>query len=116
VLTVPLLQLTVLHPHVVVYERGLWLKPLLWSACWVPWDAVSRVEDHTLIHRGQRTTREKPQDGRLIVVETGLPRLSSLVGGLAGLGWGTRAFGIATSNHADYPTLLNAIQRHKGQG
>jgi hypothetical protein len=112
VLDAPLLLLTVLHPHITVYENGLWLKPLLWHGSWLPWEALSRMEDHTLIQRGQQTRRQTPREGRLIVVDRGLPRLYEIVGIMAGLGR-VRAFGIASPAHQDYPALFNAIQRHK---
>ena len=53
-LAVPLL-LSALHPAITVYERGLWLKPLVWQGSWVPWDALTGLHDHTLIQRGKRT-------------------------------------------------------------
>ncbi|MBN1202702.1 MAG: hypothetical protein JXJ20_12690 [Anaerolineae bacterium] len=111
-LSIPLLLMTVLHPRITVYASGLWIKPLLWRGRWVAWDAVVQVADHTLIQRGQRTRWEKPRDGRLITVSGGLPPVFGIVGVMAGLGR-VRAFGISTTSHVDYTTLLNAIQRHK---
>lgn len=113
VMALPLLQLAVMHPTITVYERGLWLQPVLGPGAWVRWDAVIDVADHTLIHRALNKRGERERDGRLIVVERGLPGVYRVVGGMAGLGWRTRAFGIATHAHVDYKTLLNAIQRHK---
>jgi len=110
-LAVPLLQLTVLHPHITVYEYGLWIKPLLWPGRWIGWEAVSRIENHTLIQHGKRTRWEQEHDGRLIVVNQGLPRLFEIVGIMAGLGR-VRAFGISTHSHTNYPALLNSIQQH----
>lgn len=111
-LAVPLLLLTVQHPRVTVYEDGLWLQPLVWRGHWVPWAAIASIEDHTLIRRGQARDRDTEHFGQLIVVEGALPPLSAIVGMMAGLGR-VRAFGISTHSHADYPRLLNAIQRHK---
>ncbi|NLX09491.1 MAG: hypothetical protein GXY36_07525 [Chloroflexi bacterium] len=109
-LLLPLLLLTVLHPRVTVYERGLWIKPLLWPGRWLPWDAVRRLEDHTLVRRGQTSRRAPVQDGRLIVAD-GLPAVFATVGILAGLGR-ARAFGISTYSHTGYEALLKTIQRH----
>lgn len=114
-LSLPLIQLAVMHPRVTVYEDGLWLRPLLWRASWVAWDAIADVTDHTLIRRIVNKRGMLERDGRLIVVRAGLPWPYQVVGGMAGLGWRTRAFGIATHAHADYKTLLNTIQRHKGR-
>jgi len=42
---VPLIQLAALHPRVTVYERGLWVKPMLWRAHPDPaWDNQSRTK------------------------------------------------------------------------
>lgn len=112
VLIVPLLLLTVLHPAITVYERGLWLQPLVWRGVWLPWEAITRLEDHTLIRRGKEKDRHVEHFGKLIVVDDGLPRVYVVVGIMAGLGT-ARAFGISTLGHADYKALLNAIQRHK---
>jgi len=111
---VPLLLLTVLHPHVTVYERGLWIKPLLWPGCWIAWDGIARVADHTLIRRGKTREHEKEHFGQLIVVDHGLPPVFLVVGIMAGLGW-ARAFGISTHSHADYNALRSAIQKHKSR-
>ncbi len=113
VLALPLVQLAVMHPAITVYERGLWVQPLLWRGAWIAWDAVIDVTDHTLIRRAVNKRGDLERDGRLIVVERDLPGVYRVVGGMAGLGWGTRAFGIATHAHVGYKTLLNAIQRHK---
>ncbi|MBN2306176.1 MAG: hypothetical protein JXQ72_16960 [Anaerolineae bacterium] len=112
-LSIPLLQAAVMHPHITVYERGLRLKPLIGPGIWVPWETVVRVEDHTLIRRGAEKDRQREHFGQLIVVEGALPRLFVVVGGLAGLGWRVRAFGISTTSHTEYDALLNTIQRHK---
>ncbi len=112
ILAAPLLLLTVLHPHIMVYERGLWIKPLLWRGCWIGWESVACIEDHTLIQRGKRTRWDKARDGHLIVVDEGLPRAFEIVGIMGGLGR-ERAFGIATHSHVDYKALLNAIQQQK---
>jgi hypothetical protein len=109
-LAAPLLLLTVLHPRITVYESGLWIKPLLWPGRWIAWDAVSRIEDHTLIRRGKQTNWAKEHEGQLIVVDHGLPRVYVIVGLMAGLGR-VRAFGISTYSHTDYKTLLGAIKR-----
>jgi len=111
-LLLPLLLLTVLHPHVTVYERGLWVKPLLWPGCWIAWEGIARMAEHTLIRRGKTKEREKEHFGQLIVVEQGLPPVFLVVGIMAGLGW-VRAFGISTHSHVDYTTLHSAIQKHK---
>ena len=111
-LAVPLLLLTVLHPHITVYPDGLWLKPLVWRGTWVPWAAIASIEDHTLIRRGQQRDRDTEHFGQIIVVDGALPPLYAIVGMMAGLGR-ARAFGISTYSHTDYPRLLNAIQRHK---
>ena len=115
VLILPLLQLAVLHPLVSVYERGLWLQPLLGDPVWVPWDAITRLEPHTLIHRGPRTARDQDHDGRLVVVEHGLPRAFAVVGLMAGLGWRARAFGISTHSQTDYADLLKTIRQRTGK-
>ena len=111
----PLVQLAVMHPRIRVYERGLWLKPLLWPPSWVDWDAIVSVEKHTLIRRGVQKKGQREHFGQLVVVRDGLPWPYRVVAGMAGLGWGKRAFGISTYGHTDYKTLLNAIQRHKGR-
>jgi hypothetical protein len=108
----PLLLLTVLHPRVTVFERGLWVRPLLWPGCWIAWDGIARMDDHTLIRRGKTKEREKEHFGQLIVVDHGLSPVFLVVGIMAGLGW-VRAFGISTHSHVDYNTLRNAIQKHK---
>ena len=108
----PLLLLTVLHPRVFVYERGLWIKPLLWPGCWIAWDGIARIADHTLIRRGKTKEREKEHFGQLIVVDQGLSPVFLVVGIMAGLGR-VRAFGISTHSHMDYNTLRNAIQKYK---
>lgn len=114
-LSVPLVQLAVMHPHIRVYERGLWLKPLLWPPSWVDWDAIVSVEKHTLIRHGVQKTGQREHFGQLIVVQEGLPWPYRAVAGMAGLGWRTYAFGISTYGHTDYKTLLNAIQHYKGR-
>lgn len=114
-LALPLLQLAVLHPAITVYEDGLWLEPLVGPGVWVPWAAIERIEEHTLIRRGVEKDRQREHFGRLVVAG-GLPRLFAVVGGMAGLGWRVRAFGISTHSHVDYTDLLKTIQRHKGRG
>ncbi len=109
----PLVQLAVMHPHIRVYERGLWLKPLLWPPSWVDWEAIRSTEKHTLIRRGVQKEGQREHFGQLIVVERGLPWPYRVVAGMAGLGWDKHAFGISTYGHTDYKKLLNAIQRHK---
>ncbi|MEL7674931.1 MAG: hypothetical protein AAGU78_14420 [Chloroflexota bacterium] len=110
-LAAPLLLLSMLHPQVTVYERGLWLKPLIWRASWVPWGALAGLHDHTLIQRGKRTRWDRARDGHLITVAGALPPVYAVVGLMAGLG-ARRAFGVATHSHRDYPALLSAIRRH----
>lgn len=110
-LLVPLVQLAVMHPQVTVYEKGLWLRPMLGRGIWVPWDNLSRLTDHTLIRRGQPRPRDREHFGQLIVVERGLPLYFLAVGWMAGLGWRTRAFGISTHSHTDYEALRRAIVR-----
>jgi hypothetical protein len=112
VLLVPLIQLAVMHPAVAVYERGLALQPLVGPRVWLPWDAIRRVEDHTLIRRGKMRDRDQEHFGQLIVAD-GLPWPFAVIGLAAGLGWRTRAFGISTYSHTDYAALRSAIQRHK---
>jgi len=113
VLLVPLIQLAVMHPAITVYERGLWLQPMIGRGVWLPWDTVTRVEDHTLIHRGKSRDRDREYFGHLIVADQGLPWPFAAVGLMAGFGWRTRTFGISTHSHTDYNTLRSAIQRHK---
>ncbi len=110
-LAVPLLQLSALHPAITVYERGLWLKPLVWQGSWVPWDALTGLHDHTLIQRGKRTRWDTSREGHLITVTGALPVVYAVVGWMAGLG-SRRAFGIAAHSHTDYAALLSAIKRH----
>jgi hypothetical protein len=110
---IPLLQLAIMHPAITVYENGLWLQPMLTGGRWIPWEAVVVVADHTLIRRGTTKDRQREHFGQLIIVDDGLPRVYAVIGGLAGYGWRTRAFGISTHSHTDYKTLLNAIQKHK---
>jgi hypothetical protein len=112
ILAAPLVLLTVLHPRITVYECGLWVRPLLWRGCWIGWEAIARIEDHTLIQRSKRTRWEKTREGHLIVVDEGLPRAFEVVGIMGGLGR-VRAFGIAMHSHVEYTALLNAIQRRK---
>jgi hypothetical protein len=72
----PLVLLTVLHPRITVYDNGLWIKPLLWHGCWVTWEAVARVADHTLIQRGTTKERQTEHFGQLIVargIDVALP-------------------------------------------
>ncbi len=110
-LVVPLLQLAVLHPCVTVYERGVWLQPLLGRSVWIPWADIARVAEHTLIRRGQARRRDREHFGQLIVVERGLPPIFMVVGLMAGLGWRTRAFGVSTHSHVEYEKLRRAIVR-----
>ena len=110
-LAVPLLQLSALHPVITVYERGLWLKPLVWRGSWVPWDALTDLHDHTLIQRGKRTRWDASREGHLFTVRGALPPVYAVVGWAAGLG-GRRAFGIAAHSHTAYAALLSAIKRH----
>jgi len=110
-LIVPLLQLAVLHPRVTVYERGVWLQPLLGRGVWIAWEDIARVADHTLIRRGQARSRDREHFGQLIVVERGLPPVFMVIGLMAGLGWRTRAFGISTHSHVEYEALRRAIVR-----
>lgn len=112
-LLVPLIQVAVMHPAIAVYERGLWLQPMVGRGVWLPWDAVARVEDHTLIHRGTSRDRDREHFGHLIVTDRGLPWPFAAVGLMAGFGWRTRAFGISTHSHTEYAALRSAIQRHK---
>lgn len=116
VLALPLVQVAVMHPQIAVYAEGLWLQPLLGRGAWVPWAAIVRLADHTLIRRGTTRRGQRAQEGQLVIVEGALPWPYQLVAGMAGLGWRTRAFGIAAHAQRDYPALLNAIQRHKGRG
>jgi hypothetical protein len=106
----PLLLLTVLHPRVTVYENGLWIKPLLWRGCWVAWEAVERIEDHTLIQRGTTKERQQEHFGQLVVVDKGLTWPFLVVGIMAGLGR-VRAFGISTHAHTGYQALRRTILR-----
>ena len=110
-LALPLLQLSTLHPAITVYERGLWLKPLLWRGSWIPWGALTGLHDHTLIQRGKRTRWDQAREGHLITVEGALPPVYAVVGRMAGLG-GRRAFGITAHSHTDYAALLSVIKRH----
>lgn len=110
-LIVPLVQLTALHPRVTVYEGGLWVKPLLWRGCWVAWDAIDRLETHTLIRRGTTKAGQREFKGELVVVRRGLSWPFASVGFMAGLGWRTRAFGIAAHSHVDYARLRRAIKQ-----
>ncbi len=110
-LVVPLLQLAVLHPRATVYERGVWLQPLLGRGVWIPWANIARIADHTLIRRGQARSRDREHFGQLIVVGRGLPPIFMVVGLMAGLGWRTRAFGISTHSHVEYEKLRRAIVR-----
>lgn len=110
-LAVPLLLLSVLHPHVTVYERGLWIKPLLWRGSWVPWEAITGLHEHTLIQREKRTRWDRAREGRIITVDQALPPVYAVVGVMAGLGW-ARGFGIASHSHQDYAGLLSAVRRH----
>lgn len=52
ILALPLVQLAVMHPQITVYAEGLWLQPLLGRGTWVPWAAIVRLAEHTLIQRG----------------------------------------------------------------
>lgn len=113
ILTLPLIQLAVMHPQIVVYEHGLSVTPLLWRTSWITWDAITRVENHTLIRRIETKSGQLERDGRLIIVASGLPWPYQIIGGMAGHGWRTRAFGIATHAHRDYPAILNTIQHYK---
>jgi hypothetical protein len=110
----PLLLLTALHPRVTVYEKGLWIKPLVWRGCWVEWDAVARIAEHTLIQRGVAKEHQREHFGQLIVVDAGLSWPFLVVGIMAGLGR-VRAFGISTHSHVDYTELRGAIMRHRPQ-
>ena len=112
---IPLLQLAIMHPAITVYENGLWLQPLLIRGVWIPWEAVVKVADHTLIRRGTEKNRQREHFGQLVIVDGGLPRVYAVIGGLAGYGWRTRAFGISTHSHTDYKALLNAIQKVKSK-
>lgn len=114
-LLVPLIQLAVMHPHVTVYEGGLWLRPMLGPEAWVAWDNIARLADHTLIRRGQARARDREHFGQLVVVEQGLPPVFLAVGWMAGLGWRTRAFGISTHSHTDYESLRRTIVRQTRQ-
>lgn len=107
----PLLLLTVLHPRITVYDNGLWIKPLLWHGCWVPWGAVVRVADHTLIQRGKTKERQTEHFGQLIVTSGGLTWPFLVVGIMGGLGR-VRAFGISTHGHIEYHQLRDSILRH----
>ncbi len=107
----PLLMLSTLHPRVTLYEAGLWVQPLVWRGCWIPWEAVTRIEDHTLIRRGKTKDRQREHFGQLIVVEHGLTWPFAAVGLMAGLGWRIRAFGISTVAHVDYERLKSEILR-----
>jgi len=108
----PLLLLAVLHPPVSVYENGLWIKPLLGRECWLAWEAITRVEDHTLIQRGTTKAGQREHLGQLIVVDRGLAWPFLVVGIMGGLGR-VRAFGISTHSHADYAALHSAITHRR---
>jgi hypothetical protein len=106
----PLLLPTVLHPRVTVFERGLWIMPVLWSGCWVDWEHITRVTDHTLIRRGTTKRGQIEHFGRLIVVDRGLSLPFLVVGIMAGLGR-VRAFGISTLGQTEYERLRDTIER-----
>ena len=110
-LSLPLLLATVLHPAITVYERGLWLQPLIWRGTWVPWDAITAIEPHTLIRRGEAARFAPAYEGDLIVVDGALPRVYAVVGVMAGLGR-QRAFGIASHGQVEYPRLAATIRDH----
>jgi hypothetical protein len=110
-LCVPLILLAVLHPRVTVYERGLWIRPLIGRGSWVPWDAISRIAPHTLIQRGVTKEHQREHFGQLIVVEHGLAWPFLMVGVMAGLGR-VRVFGISTHGQQDYATLHRTIKRY----
>jgi len=110
-LAAPLLLLSVLHPQITVYERGLWLQPLIWRGSWVPWDALAGLHDHTLIQRGKRARWDQAREGHLITVAGALPAVYAVVGWMAGLG-NRRAFGIASHSHREYAALRRVIRQH----
>ena len=107
----PLVLLAVLHPRVTVYERGLWIEPLVGRGNWVPWDAVTRIAAHTLIQRGITKENQREHFGQLIIVENGLAWPFLVVGIMAGLGR-VRAFGISTHGQQDYAGLHRTIKRY----
>jgi hypothetical protein len=110
-LCLPLILLAVMHPRVTVYERGLWLQPLIGRGSWLTWDAITRIAAHTLIQRGVTKENQQEHFGQLIVVEHGLAWPYLVVGIMAGLGR-VRAFGISTHGQRDYAALHRTIKRY----
>jgi hypothetical protein len=116
-LTVPLLILSVLHPEIRVTETGLRLMPMLWRAQSIGWETLSTLTDHPLIYEDPVLSRHlygkqyRLREGKVIVLSRDAPVLwmYRLLGLFSGVGL-TPAFGISSTTHTDYESLLQTIQ------
>ncbi len=111
-LSAPLLLLTSLHPVIIVEEEGLRLKPLVFPASFVQWDAIVELKEHSLLKpppTTKRGRRKKAAKGHMIVA-TRLPIHYRVVGLFAGVGF-RPVFAISDHTHQDYLQLYREIKK-----
>lgn len=119
VLTIPLLMGTVIHPEVSITREGILVQPMIWRSQLVDWDAIQGTAPHPLIFNDEGTgqllygKRYHPREGLIILVRKkgGLSPLYRLLAGIAGSGH-LSAFGISSTTHTDYETLVSQIEAH----
>ena len=119
VLSVVLLQRSVLHPEIQVTADGLFVQPMIWRAQFVPWHALAEIVAHPLVYNDEamgrilRGKRYRPRAGVVVIVKpgAGLLPLYRLVGALAGAG-NRPGFALSSTTHTDYDGLVQTIRGH----
>lgn len=113
-LSTPLFLITSLHPAITVEENGLRLKPLVFPASFVRWEAIQQITKHTLLKPPppSKLHRLTPHEGdMLLVLPNTLPWHYRMVGWMAGHGF-TPVFAISNRTHVDYERLRDTVKKH----
>lgn len=116
-LSLPLFQLTSLHPTITVEENGLRLNPLVFPSSFVAWDDLAEIREHTLIKppapsKIQKYTKREPHQGEMILAKIGkLPFHYRIVGLMSGQGF-KPTFAISNRTHIEYKILRSEIKKH----
>jgi hypothetical protein len=116
-LSLPLFQLTSLHPAITVEEDGLRLNPLVFPPSFVAWDDLIEMTDHTLVKppapsKIQQRLKREPHTGEMILAKMGvLPFHYRVVGLMGGQGF-KPTFAISNRSHVEYEALRSEIRKH----
>ncbi len=118
-LSIALLQRSVLHPQIGVTSGGLYVQPMIWKAQFVPWDALAEIVAHPLVYNDDAMgrllhgKRYRRREGVVVLVrpEAGLWPVYRLIGQLSGAG-NQPGFALSTTTHTHYDTLVQTIREH----